>query len=97
MGPTAREALLQGPFRLCVVHNRPQRSSVDCSGLPFEVLEVDADPELCGDRSATQLRRAWLAGAGPEELSRLVGDLDAARLLCELREKGRQVVRFSLA
>eukprot|EP00434_Breviolum_minutum_P025582 symbB.v1.2.022604.t2/scaffold2000.1/size92914/3 len=53
-----------GKFRLCVVHNRPsQRTHIDPAGLPFEVLEADAPPELSADLSATALRKAWLEGA----------------------------------
>ena len=73
-----------------MVHNRPSFTEINTDGLPFEVVEVHAPVELSGERSATAVRRRWLAGATAAELGEILGDLEAARLLCDLR-KGREV------
>ncbi|CAE7773475.1 slc38a6, partial [Symbiodinium pilosum] len=83
------DALKQvGPFRMCVVHNRPGQwtalgSRVD--QLPFPVLEVTAPPELSPDLSATAVRKQWQSGASVEELAKLLGSTAAASYMVSLR------------
>ncbi|CAE7454346.1 slc38a6 [Symbiodinium natans] len=71
------DALKQvGPFRMCVVHNRPSQWTAlgpGCEDLPFPVVEVTAPPEFSADLSATAVRERWQHGAGQEELAQLLG------------------------
>lgn len=80
------KVLQDGKFRLCVVHNRPsQRTLINSEALPFQVLEIDAPPQLSADLSATALRNAWLSRVPESEISQRLGSAEAANYMRSLR------------
>lgn len=45
------------------------RTLINSEALPFQVLEIDAPPQLSADLSATALRNAWLSRVPESEIS----------------------------